>query len=256
MSTIPKDVILIWTGLNSAIPALWNRETSLDGLFPKGWDYSNAPNITGGNATHTHTSPAHIHSMAVGHTHTYQTNTKNWGSSGDTGDGSGTWVADHSHSGTSDNANANNSSSVATTYSSYSNDPPNRRVIFIKATLGAQLLDNIVALWGESDTAPTNWSKVTELADRYLKGASAGADADLATDNGSLINSHTITHTHTGLHTHGGIMYGPGGGDKNRADGGGDMTPSGHSHQLISAFPAWQPIPVSFLSPFVLFFYI
>jgi len=202
MSAIEKDVILIHTGTNASIPSNWTRETSLDGIFPKGWDDSNAPNITGGNATHTHTSPTHIHTIAS-HTHTMTTNTVN-GSSGCKSVASDQMFrGNHYHTGATGAVSSGGATSAtAVTYGSVSNDPPNRRVIFIKAGAGAQLLDDIVALWGDSDTAPTNWSKVTELAGRYLKGASAGADSDLATDNGSYTNLHDITHTHSSVSNH------------------------------------------------------
>lgn len=60
----------------------------------------------------------------------------------------------------------------------------------------------MVALYN-SNTPPSNWTNVTELQSRYLKGAGTGADADLTTNNGSSTNLHSITHTHTASnHTH------------------------------------------------------
>jgi len=204
MASIPTNVILIHTGTNASIPSGWTRETSLDGVFPKGWGDSVAPNQTGGATTHTHTSPTHSHSIAA-HTHSASFNSAGVEGGDKTIEGGGSNASGecgHTHAGTSGAANGSTSSD-SITYGSVSNDPPYRKVIFIKANPGAQLATDIVALWGESDTAPSNWSKVTELDGRYLKGAGTGADADLATDNGSSTNVHSISHTHsTANHTH------------------------------------------------------
>lgn len=202
MSTIPTNVILIWIGTNASIPSGWVRETSLDGKFPKGWSDSVAPNNTGGAATHSHTAATHTHSFAA-HAHTTTTNHSNHdtGTSGAPGTPANMKNGDHHHTG----APPISTSSISTDsaqYGAVSNDPPNRKVIFIRATRPALMATNMVALWGESDTAPANWSKVTELDGRYLKGAAAGADADLTTDAGSYTNIHPFNHSHTDSHNH------------------------------------------------------
>lgn len=198
---IPKDVILIHLGSNASIPTGWVRETGLDGKFPKGSGDSVAPNETGGAATHTHTSDAHSHTLTA-HTHTYKLSESSATSQGSDNGSNSAWDY-HTHSGTSGELSGGTTSSDSLTYGAMSNNPPNRKVIFIKANAGAKLATDIAALWIESDTAPTNWAKVTELADRYLLGASTGADADLTTDGGSVTNVHGITHGHTGqTHTH------------------------------------------------------
>jgi len=199
--TIPKDVILIWTGTYATIPANWSQEPNLVDLFPKGHG-SVIPNQIGGSSTHTHTSPAHSHSIAA-HTHSIVTSTVNAGSYNGKSSSVGAMRGSHYHTGQSGAVSSGgDTSSDTTTYASVSNDPPYRKVIFIKANAGAQLATGIVALWGESDTAPSNWSKVTELSGRYLKGAGTGADADLTTDNGSSTNVHSITHNHTSTSAH------------------------------------------------------
>lgn len=200
MASIPANVIFVWTGTNATIPGGWSRETTLDDKHAKAWGTEN-PNTTGGAATHTHTSPGHSHALGA-HTHTYTTNTV--GPSGNTTGAGGGSVAigSHNHTGTSGAISGGTTNVTAVTYGAVSNDPPYRKVIFIKASAGAQLATNTVALYN-SNTPPSNWSNVSELQGRYLKGSGAGADADLATDNGSSTNSHDITHTHTtNTHTH------------------------------------------------------
>jgi len=234
MASIPTNVILIHTGTNASIPSGWTRETSLDGVFPKGWGDSVAPNQTGGATTHTHTSPSHTHSI-VAHTHTFTTSDTDWTiNAGNTGTNQNdAFNGSHHHHGTSGAASGGDISGT-TTYASVSNDPPYRKVIFIKANAGAQLATDIVALWGTSDTAPTNWSKVTELSGRYLKGAGTGADADLTTDNGSSTNLHGITHSHTGAtHTHAaGVTDTPSAYNRKESSGGGSLTHYQHTHSI------------------------
>ena len=201
MATIPESVILIWTGSNASIPAGWTRETTLDLKHPKAWGTEN-PNITGGAATHTHTSPNHSHTLGA-HTHSFTTDTvgtitRTSGSSNqDCGAGS------HNHTGTSGAVSGGTTNVTAVTYGASSNEPPQRAVIFIKAGAGGSALaTNICALFN-SNTPPANWSNVTELSGRFMKGANTNADADLTTNTGSTTNSHNITHTHTtNTHTH------------------------------------------------------
>lgn len=238
MSIIPKDVILIHVGSNASIPSGWARETTLDAKFAKGWGDSVAPDQTGGATTHTHTSSAHSHAIAA-HTHTYTLNSGYHDAADNTAAGGGNNFSgdvNHNHTGTS-GAASGSTSSDAVTYAAASNNPPYRKVIFIKANVGAQLATDIVALWGTSDTAPSNWSKVTELSGRYLLGASTGADADLTTDGGSTTNVHSIDHTHsTAAHTHvGASSSGPqntSGQESGDGGAGGNGAGKNHTHSI------------------------
>ena len=201
MASIPASVIMIWTGSNATIPSGWSRETTLDDKHAKAWGAEN-PNATGGATTHTHTSPNHSHTLTA-HTHTYSLTSAGATSTGmDISVQTYGIIDTHTHTGTSGALSGGTTVVEAVTYGAVSNDPPYRKVIFIKAAAGAQLATNIVALYN-SNTPPANWSNVTELSGRYMKGAGTGTDADLTTDNGSSTNSHGITHTHTAAtHTH------------------------------------------------------
>lgn len=200
MSTIPQNVIFIHIGTNASIPSGWTRETTLDAKFAKAWGAEN-PNITGGADTHTHTSPAHSHTLGA-HTHTYTTDTVGTVARTCGAGGGNCGTGNHNHTGTSGAVSGGTTSSDAVTYGSTSNDPPYRKVIFVKSNGGSTLATDMVALFN-SNTPPSNWTNVSELQGRYLKGAGTGADADLSTDNGSYTNLHDITHTHTAnTHTH------------------------------------------------------
>ncbi len=207
---IPQNIILIWAGAHASIPSNWTRETLLDGKYIKGASTDADPNSTGGNATHTHTSTAHSHTIA--HTHSF--NTGNAGSVQ-----SNHALADypqcvmstdvHYHSGTSGASNAASSNTTSALWGAMSNNPPFHEVIFIKANIGAQLADDIIALYDKS-TIPNNWqlcngdSDSPDLRNKYLKGAAA--DQDAGTTGGSTQNVHDISHSHTiPIHSHTGV---------------------------------------------------
>lgn len=200
---IPSGVILIWTGTNATIPTGWSRETALDDKFPKGHGAED-PNTTGGSNTHTHTSPSHTHPLTA-HTHTYTSSAcdNNWNEQ----TGSNLPSGKHTHTGTTDNSSSVNSSGTAVTYASSSSEPPYYTVIFVKPSgVGAPLPAGICAHYYGS-SAPALWNfcngsnSTPDLRDKYLKGASTGADA--GTTGGGTSHNHTITHGHTGTaHTH------------------------------------------------------
>lgn len=201
MAGIPANVVLMWISTNATIPSGWSRETTLDDKHAKAWGAEN-PNATGGADTHTHTSPNHSHTLTA-HTHTYSLASAGITTTGlDTSVQTYGIIDTHTHTGTSGVLSGGTTVVEAVTYGAVSNDPPYRKVIFVKAAAGAQLATNMVALYN-SNTPPSNWSNVTELSGRYMKGAGTGADADLTTDSGSTTNAHDITHTHTtATHTH------------------------------------------------------
>lgn len=210
---IPQNLILIWAGTHAGIPANWARETSLDGKYPKAWGDLVNPNVTGGNATHTHTSPGHTHDIGA-HTHTYTNGDIPLRDVADTHDPGSAALQQHHHTGVTGAINSNNSfGSTAVTYGAVSNDPPFKEIIFIKAQTGAQLLDNIIALWAGWNgdvTIPTNYqmcngaSGSPDLRNKYIKGADAGQDA--GDTGGSYTNVHDITHSHNGAsHDHSGF---------------------------------------------------
>ena len=234
MASIPASVIMIWTGSNATIPSGWSRETTLDDKHAKAWGAEN-PNATGGATTHTHTSATHTHTLDA-HTHTYSLNEANTEDSAiSNSDGSGAFSGpSHSHTGTSGAQSGGTTSTDAVTYGAVSNDPPYRKVIFVKAAAGAQLATNMVAFYN-SNTPPSNWSNVSELQGRYLKGAGTGADADLTTDNGSATNVHGIVSNHTGSHSHSAAASGTASGLQTAGGGGNEAAQNTHSHNVTLA---------------------
>jgi len=212
---IPLGVIFIWSGTNATIPSGWERETGLDGKFPKVIpDALTNPNTTGGSATHTHTSPTHTHTMAS-HTHTVSTGAGSGGGTS-TEDGTGASRRDHTHPSVTSGGPTNVSiSSTAVTYASVSNNPPYYEVIFIKPTTVASGLPNLVIGFTDDSSFTNNSGKYNgyyhcdgnggtpDFTGKFLRGAGTGADAGAT--GGSLTNVHNIDHSHTQSHDHGNV---------------------------------------------------
>lgn len=212
---VPAGVILIWASTNASIPAGWVRETALDDKFPKGHGAQN-PNVSGGSNTHTHTGN-HVHTM-VDHQHTYATDWSNeWtagdysGSSADGGENN--MCAKHKHDSATNQTTATTGGglqSTTVTWSSTNNEPPHHKVIFIKPSgVVAPIKAGIIAHYAGAN-APLGFNycdgnnSTPNLVDKYLKGASAGADA--GTTGGSLTHAHTVSHGHTAnAHGHNGL---------------------------------------------------
>ena len=201
---VPLNVIFIWSGTNAAIPSGYSRKTDLDGRYPKG---GASPNVTGGDLTHTHTSAGHTHALSA-HTHTVSLNAivRDSLKSGDTTAGGPGKT--HGHVAVNSGAKSGGLLNSATsTYSAINHEPPYYEVIFIKSDGSRGVPDSVIGL-SDSATIPTNWKKcdgnnsTPNLTDKYLKGASAGADAG-GTGGALTHTEHTITHTHTEAgHTH------------------------------------------------------
>ena len=252
---IPKDVILLWPGLNSAIPSGFTRETALDGLYPKAWGTED-PADTGGNATHTHTSPSHNHTVN-NHNHTYTVPQCPSRDTAHTHVGGTLALLQHTHLGTTGNIVTNNAfGSTAATYGAVANDPPFHGLIFIKAGDSAVLQDSMIGLWAGFNavvTVPTNWQFCNgsggspDLRNKYIKGSATSANAGVT--GGSLSNVHDLTHGHTGAsHNHDASTTGTGTGGT-IANGSGDCCSIllGHTHSY-SATQATTVTPDNFTS--------
>lgn len=213
---IPVGVILIWDGLNSAIPSGWTRETLLDGKFPKAWGASIAPNVSGGSNTHSHSSNAHGHTMTAHH-HTYVTGLSNeWtagdysGSSADGGENNMCAKHDHqSATNTTTSVSGGSLQSQTVTWTSVDHQPPYLKVIFIKPNGAPAPLMNGICAHLSSATVPVGFSicngagGTLDLRNKYLKGADAGGDAGAT--GGATSHQHTVTHGHTAnAHSHSG----------------------------------------------------
>jgi len=200
---IPSGVILIWSGTNASIPAGWSRVTGLDGRFPKGTANATNPNGTGGNATHTHTGTTHSHAMND-HNHTVYCSAAYGGRRGTSESSENCINQGHTHGNSTSGSRVNGSlSSVGCTYSSCSNEPPYRKVIFITPNSAVTKIPNLVIyLYSDTDSENGHYicdgnNSTPNFSDKYLKGAGTGEDSDVTSVLGSLTNVHTLNHTHT-----------------------------------------------------------
>lgn len=207
---IATNIIIIWPGTNVSIPSGFTRETTLDSKYPKGAATLTDPNVTGGNASHTHTSPAHSHTID---SHSHIVNTNEIGSTNADTDGSGTEISSsHHHHSTVAGISGGALSSVAATYDTCLNDPPYYDVIYIKSSGKRPIPDDAIVLWNEADP-PSGFNicngdggLTPDLRNKYLKGASTGADS--GGTGGSTTNVHALTHTHVeGTHAHSASVY-------------------------------------------------
>jgi len=84
---------------------------------------------------------------------------------------------------------------------------------------------------------PSGWSRKSALDSRYLRGSSAGADADLTTDNGALTHTHTSpAHTPTqAAHVHGGIIFASHTAPEWEGSAPRDTVAQSHSHATITS---------------------
>jgi len=206
---IKNGIIFIWTGTHALIPSGWSRVTDMDDKYPKGTASATNPNTTGGAATHTHTSPAHTHT-AQAHTHALTISAGIGGGQG-TNNGGGP-IQSHSHGALTSGSIAGFScSSPASTYGSVSNHPLFYTIIYVSPTTFSTVIPT--GIIGLADAAaPTGFNicdgtnSTPNLVDKYLLGASAGADA--GTTGGSVTNVHALSHTHSLSHYHSAVTSG------------------------------------------------
>jgi hypothetical protein len=234
---IPVGVVLIWDGLNSAIPAGWKRTTTLDGLYPKNYG-AQAPGAIGGalthihNATanHSHTMNPHSHDVTLADVSQFVSDTDGAGTEGTPGH--------HSHGGTVAGLSGGDLSSVPATYDAVSNDPPFTTVIYIEPdTVDADLAAGICTFF-KDPTLPTGWvfcdgaNSTLDLRNKFLKGAATGLDA--GTPGGSTTNVHPLTHTHVeSAHSHSAFVTGvSASGGFHRGRSGDNRVASGHGHTV------------------------
>ncbi len=202
---IKAGIHFLWPGSVDSIPSDWERNTDLDGVYIKGTSGEASVTPTGSNS-HSHTSPSHTHTM-INHTHSGDTS-----SDGDYETAGGSYQAarnNHHHSWSS-NTTIGGSLTGSVTYASVDFQPANYKYIFIKPKKAqVNFANGMVALWGSS-TVPSGFTfcdgtgGTTDLRDKFIKGALAGADGGAGTETGSHIHSlnHShgaVTHTHTGI---------------------------------------------------------
>lgn len=209
---ITSSVILPYIGNDASIPTRWQRETALDAKYPKVSSVVANANTTGGSTTHTHTATSHTHTMDA-HTHSVSlaASVQSASSTGSDNDGAS---ASHSHTtgGVTGAVSGGSISSAIGTYGAVSNDPPYYEVIYIKPTVTVYSLPLNVICYLDDAGFVNNTNKYSgfyqcdgnnstpNLTDKYLKGASGGANS--GGTGGGTTNTHAMIHSHTQSHAH------------------------------------------------------
>jgi hypothetical protein len=201
---IQNGIIFIWSGTHASIPSGWERVLDMDDKYPKGSANATNPNVTGGATTHTHTvSGSHNHTISA-HTHTVSLANGAGGGQG-TGNGSSSAQLTHAHANFTSGAVASASVGSSTpSYAACSNDPEHHTVIYVTPETSVSVLPEGIISLADGEIDGMNICNGTEgtpnLADKFLKGASTGANA--GTTGGSKQNVHALSHTHTTSHAH------------------------------------------------------
>lgn len=230
MKSISSDMIFMWLGNHADIPAGYERVTSLDGYFIKGWG-SEAPNTTGGTAGHTHTSPTHTHTLDH-HTHTYDASGSVNDTGNDNGDSGELSAKGHSHTNKLFDSTTGGNLTHAVTYAETTYEPLHQRIIFLRPTTATAFLPSNAILISDKTTVKVNWAFETSATARFLKGAGTGADPSQA---GTATHEHAINHTHAVVgHTHQGRLQYTGN-DSKASNWNGSDPASNHEHYVYFA---------------------
>lgn len=191
---VAANVILMYLGTNSSIPAGWSRETALDGFYLKGAAAGIDPGSTGGAATHTHTVDAHTHSQNS-HTHSF---TLSGGATSLTYSGSSA-APSHGHYFNASHSASNVNASI--TLDEASNEPAYRSVIFIKSAGTDNIPSGVIGMY-KSVTVPADWllcdgtNGTSDMNAVFIKGALTDGDGNIT--GGSATHSHTnVAHSHS-----------------------------------------------------------
>lgn len=197
-------LIIPFDGNHANIPSGFSRDTRFDDLYVKatlsGWG------TTGGNTTHIHISPSHTHTY-TNNSHTHTTGTIANASPVHKTDAQhqdsppqDVAPTNHYHDGVTSGAMTNAScTSVGATVGTAENKYSRYNFIFIKSD-GYNFIPNGGIIMRDDITARADATHFDSSDSRYLKGASAGADAGGAVD--VTTHDHTQTHLHTLTHNH------------------------------------------------------
>lgn len=204
MANVASNICCAWPSTVASIPSGWSRETSLDDRYVRGAAAgADSDLVTSfGQATHTHTESGSHANTANSHSHSVSGGNNTGTSNYNTG-GSNSLIGLHTHD-TSSSAGVVVTVNTATiSIGTASNDPPYRKVIWIKSDGTPTGFPNGSYAWFSSDTLPSSWTRVE--GNNFLLGASAGADG---TGTGGSSNSHS--HAESGSHTHTQTSHGSG----------------------------------------------
>ena len=192
---IPAGIIVGWPSTVASIPAGWVRETSIDTKYVRGAAAGGDSDLTGfGATTHVHTEAGHV-PVQNSHTHNVATTAESGSRNYNIAGFNVIAIALHNHGSTaSDPETATNNSGTAT-LNTASNDPPFRKVIWIRSDGTPTGLPDGCYAFFDSDTLPSSWAR--SEGNNFLKGADA---AGSGTGVGGASDSHL--HTESGTHSH------------------------------------------------------
>jgi len=194
---VPNNIAVAWPSTAASIPANWTRETSLDTKHIRGAAAGADSDLVSalGATTVTHTEPGSHTPIQNSHVHDVSSSTGIGSTAYNSGVATNTLAADtHSHSSLDSDPTTGTNQSKTITISAANNDPPFRKVIWIKSNGVPTGIPNGAYAFFDSDSLPGSWTRAE--ADNFLKGADAAGDG---TGTGGTLN---CTPTESGTHTH------------------------------------------------------
>jgi hypothetical protein len=205
MPTIANNICVAWPSTAASIPAGWTRETSLDTKHIRGASAGADADLVSslGQATHTHTESGHT-PVQNSHVHSVSAGSGTGGSTYNSAGSNNLTSVNHTHAAADSDSTTATNNSATITIASANNDPPYRKVIWIKPSGAPTGIPNGAYAFFSSDTLPASWTR--QESDNFLKGADAAGDGTGTGGSATHTHSESGTHTHTqNAHTHTGI---------------------------------------------------
>lgn len=200
---IPEGITVMWPSTAVSIPDGWERVAALDDRYVKGIaSVVTEPGTTGGATGHFHTTPGHAHAIDHAHTVAALTSSATGTFSGNPGAAGTThYPGTHTHTRPTTDTEVVDSQSTAPESASGSNDPARLEVIWISSDGNPTGFPD-GSLVFMPDISPSGWTTYANANDRFIKGATAGADG------GATVVSQVSNHTHeVEAHIHPGAVH-------------------------------------------------
>lgn len=235
MGAVPVGAIAIWAGTIANIPSGWNLCDGTSGTpdlrdkFIRGAPAATEAGTTGGVQNHTHVEDTadegeHTHTLDSQGAHTHTTGaggSHNHGAvasraqrnSGTNHASLASYGGAHIHTTASAGGHTHTTTAGEGAHihvlTAKESRPPWYDILYVQATITAVIETDIIIIWtGTVANIPTGWAEKTELREKFIRGASNGANSG---GTGGAVNHNHVTqncsgHTHTtdnqGAHNH------------------------------------------------------
>ncbi len=203
MTFLTRDMVLIWASTNATIPSDFSESTVFVDRYMQGDDQTFTSSSNAGGTTHGHSGGSHTH-VGTAHRHNFGSGGQSGGGTFSTSGAATVSALVHGHLTATGNFTTITYQTQSITVTAAEHHPPAVKVIMLSPKLNdvSQMPDDIVCFTNET-SLPTNFTKITALNGKFLKGVDTlGDDADL-TGFGAETHTHAVSgHSHTQSHLH------------------------------------------------------